>query len=199
MQQRKKRGKNSPKCSKPEGVKLPNLSKYIITVYGVYSTLIHAFLRGCLGSKGYLQVALVCDDGKLRWFAIHRLIAQAHVPNPLKLPIAHHCDHVKTHNTASNLSWVSHRQNIQLAAKAGRMAKPKGPENPNYGKKLTPETKAKISKAKKGFGSYRCRGPYRYAGKTADTLKGLSQALNMPHSHIRQLYRRGKVKRILKP
>lgn len=73
-----------------------------------------------------MQVWLLCDDGIRRWFGIHRLIAEAFIPNPNNLPVAHHLDHDKLNNDPSNLKWVSHRDNIRYAIEAGRHVSAKG-------------------------------------------------------------------------
>lgn len=187
---RKVRGKNNPKCSKPEGVILPNLSKYIITEAGVYSTLINAYLRGSLGMRGYLQVCLKCDDGKRRWFAMHRLIATAYLPNPDGLPIAHHRDHNKLNNCVSNLEWVSAKQNIRFAIAAGRWnTSVRGLHM--KGRKLPLETRQKMSESHTGVANYKFRGLYSYMGVTAPTQKALGEALGLSRTVIRGLWREG--------
>lgn len=61
--------------------------------------------------SGYLLVGL-CKDGKVKQMLVHRLVAQAFVPNPQGLETVNHRDEVKTNNAASNLEWLSMRDNI---------------------------------------------------------------------------------------
>ena len=142
MTQKKRRGKCLPKSSLPvDGISLFNRSKYLVSQKGVYSLIENRFLKGCKGCRGYMQVWLLCDDGVRRWFGIHRLIAEAFIPNPNNLPVAHHLDHNKLNNDPSNLKWVSHRDNIRYAIEAGRHVSAKGPSHQKLGIKLSEETK----------------------------------------------------------
>lgn len=68
------------------------------------------FVRGKIISyhvdrHGYLSACL--QNGKSTKVRIHRLVAEAFLPNPEGLPIVHHIDHDKTNNTVSNLQWVT--------------------------------------------------------------------------------------------
>ena len=51
---------------------------------------------------------------------VHRLVAEAFVPNPACKPEVHHINHDPSDNHAANLMWVTHKENMQLAAEGGR-------------------------------------------------------------------------------
>ena len=70
-------------------------------------------LRPALASNGYWFVSLYRrDDGRRSVNGyLHRLVAQAFVPNPDGLPEINHEDGDKANNAASNLSWVTKSQN----------------------------------------------------------------------------------------
>jgi hypothetical protein len=65
--------------------------------------------------RGYLKVFIPSKDGKKKSRAVHRLAAQAFIPNPDGLPVVNHMDGDKTNNAVSNLEWVSYRDNTLKA------------------------------------------------------------------------------------
>lgn len=72
--------------------------------------------------KGYLHINLV-KGGKQKSFQIHRLVAEAFVPNPKKLPIINHKDENKSNNYANNLEWCTYSYNINYGTRLERYRK----------------------------------------------------------------------------
>ena len=60
---------------------------------------------------GYLQVGLN-QNGKTLFRLVHRLVAQAFIPNPKELPEVNHKDFNKNNNSIDNLEWVNHKTNM---------------------------------------------------------------------------------------
>lgn len=60
-----------------------------------------------LNNWGYLQVGV----GSCKPALVHRLVAEAFIPNPLGLRDVDHIDGNKTNNRVENLRWVSHKEN----------------------------------------------------------------------------------------
>lgn len=60
---------------------------------------------------GYLAVNL-CKDGIHKRMLVHRLVAEAFVPNPQNLETVNHRDEDKTNNNVSNLEWLSRTDNL---------------------------------------------------------------------------------------
>lgn len=63
---------------------------------------------------GYLRVDLF-KNGIVRKFLIHRLVAQAFIPNPKNLPQVNHKDEDKTNNCVENLEWCDAKYNINYS------------------------------------------------------------------------------------
>lgn len=73
-------------------------------------------------NSGYLDVSLYID-GKRYHRKIHRLVAEAFIPNPEHLNEVDHIDTDKNNNIVTNLRWVTHSENhlnpltVQLKSK----------------------------------------------------------------------------------
>ena len=86
---------------------------YGITSCGrVWSYRRQKFLKPGVNNKGYLIVCLR-KDGQNKMYKIHRLVAEAYLPNPENLPQVDHIDNDKTHNYVNNLQWITNRDNVR--------------------------------------------------------------------------------------
>ena len=65
--------------------------------------------------KGYKIVGMR-NGNKKRNYYVHRLVAEAFLPNPLNLPEANHKDANRANNCLSNLEWVTRKENMRQAA-----------------------------------------------------------------------------------
>lgn len=70
---------------------------------------------------GYLKVVL-CRDGKHKVYKVHRLVAEAFIPNPFGLSEINHINEDKTLNVVSNIEWASRRYNINFGTRTKRAA-----------------------------------------------------------------------------
>ena len=61
-------------------------------------------------NNGYYQVNL-SKYGSIRWFSVHRLVAQAFIPNPNNYTHINHKDENKDNNIVENLEWCTHHYN----------------------------------------------------------------------------------------
>lgn len=59
------------------------------------------------------QVVGLTTNGKTMNKYVHRLVAQAFIPNPLNKPEVNHLDFDKLNNNIQNLEWVTEKENIQ--------------------------------------------------------------------------------------
>ena len=61
--------------------------------------------------NGYLVVSLIGENKKRKNFYIHRLVADAFIPNPDNLPQVDHIDYDRKNNRVTNLRWVTVSEN----------------------------------------------------------------------------------------
>lgn len=69
-------------------------------------------------AQGYEMIRLH-ENGKARVKSIHRLLAEAFIPNPQKLPEVNHKDGNTANNLISNLEWCTGRENKRHAYRIG--------------------------------------------------------------------------------
>ena len=68
---------------------------------------------------GYQRVNLFDVNGKTRKHYVHRLVAQAFIPNPENKPNINHIDCNLKNNSVDNLEWCTQSENIKHAVKLG--------------------------------------------------------------------------------
>lgn len=97
---------------------------------------------------GHCSVVL-CKDGKTYPSLVHRLVAQAFIPNPDNKPVVDHIDTNPLNNHVDNLRWTTTQENCmnELTRKHQSACK-KG--HPYWGRPLTEEERRKISVANTG-------------------------------------------------
>jgi hypothetical protein len=84
--------------------------------YGEFKRIKQLKLRKSL--NGYMTVGLV-KDRTVCQNTVHRLVAQAFIPNQLNKPHINHIDCNKLNNKANNLEWCTRSENMQHASKNG--------------------------------------------------------------------------------
>lgn len=79
-------------------------------------------LRPRMNSGGYLLVNLH-NEGEQKTFTVHRLVAQAFIPNPEGLPQINHKDEDKTNNIVDNIEYCDRKYNCNYGTRNERVAK----------------------------------------------------------------------------
>ena len=97
---------------------------YAITPEGeVWSYRRKKFLKPRANNDGYLIVNLH-KDGKVKTHLIHRLVAEAYIPNTENLPQINHRDENKTNNCLQNLEWCDAKYNSNYGTRNEKIKKP---------------------------------------------------------------------------
>ena len=116
-------------------------------------------------NRGYLNVILY-KNGKQKFFYIHRLVAQAFIPNPENKPTVNHINEDKTDNSVDNLEWATMSEQQRHGTQRERISK-------SLGKKVycyeLDQTFDSISEAERKTGAKgidkACQGKLKTSGK----------------------------------
>jgi len=84
--------------------------------------LIGKQMKQSLHTKGYKTVSLT-KDGDTKTLYVHRIVAEAFIPNPNNFPCVNHIDEDKTNNFVENLEWCSEQYNTTYGKARIKQAK----------------------------------------------------------------------------
>lgn len=82
-------------------------------VYGTFK------LKPMIAQNGYLRIEIRDDKRNKLKLRIHRLVAEAFIPNPGNKPQVNHLNGDKSDNRVENLEWVTNSENMKHALKTG--------------------------------------------------------------------------------
>ena len=103
--------------------------KYQISTTGrLKSVKSNLIMKPMVALNGYL-IACLWENNRQRKITIHRLVANAFIPNLNNLPEINHIDEDKTNNRVENLEWCTHKYNMNYG---------------NVGKKISVANSGKI-------------------------------------------------------
>lgn len=136
--------------------------RYSITDDGrVFSHLKNKYLA--LGNfKGYRQITLY-KKGEERRYSVHRLVAEAFIPNPDGLPCVNHKDENPSNNHYTNLEWCTIKYNNNYGNRNKKMIATRAKRNPNnecYWKTVKTRTATGCSNAEKPVVQFSLKGEY---------------------------------------
>lgn len=99
---------------------------YQISNYGRVKSLKnkskHKILKEGYTTKGYPQIVL-CKNGNIKTYLIHRLVAETFIPNPNKLKEINHKDENKNNNHVNNLEWCTRIYNMKYGKVKEKISK----------------------------------------------------------------------------
>ena len=86
---------------------------YAVTSCGrVWSYKKQRFLKPWNNGHGY-QMVWLYNNHKAKGFRVHRLVAEAYIPNPEGKPQVDHINHDKKANYVNNLRWATGSENVK--------------------------------------------------------------------------------------
>lgn len=112
-------------------------------------------LKPRMKPDGHVQVVL-SKSGKVKQFLVHRLVAQAFLPNPQNLPQVNHKNEIADDNRVENLEWCTAEYNANYGTRNQRAGKSiskalRGKPSGRKGTHHSEETKRKISESLKRY------------------------------------------------
>lgn len=125
-------------------------------------------------NKRYIQVWLY-KNGKKYIKQVHRLVAEAFIPNVENKSQVNHINGIKTDNRASNLEWCTAKENINHAFKNELIKIKKGKENWHYMKR------GKLCPNSKQVNQYDLKGNFI---RTWESMHNIERELNISNSTI---------------
>lgn len=75
--------------------------------------------KNTLNAKGYYKTVLY-KNKKTKDLLVHRIVAQAFIPNPEKKPQVNHIDENPKNNNVNNLEWVTAKENCNHGTRIER-------------------------------------------------------------------------------
>ena len=93
-----------------------SLDRYVYTGAAGMVRRKGVFMKQQTNKKGYKTVMLH-DSSRVRSTTVHRLVAEAFIPNPDNKSQVNHIDTDKTNNSVSNLEWNTQEENMAHAKK----------------------------------------------------------------------------------
>ena len=134
---------------------VPNFPNYRVTTNGEVFNQDGCKLKPDTTNKGYHRVSLSNDNVSHKRLSVHRLVAEAFIPNPNHLPQVNHINQDKTDNRVENLEWCTPLENLNHSAVI---------------------EKASVAK----FTKIKCVT----TGVVYDSVKEAAETLNLHHSNI---------------
>lgn len=156
---------------------IPGYSRYEVSCRGrvrnkITKKVLVTQLKGKPGAD-YLYVHLTPDEGCAKKLRLHRVVALAFHPNEANLPVVDHIDQNRFNNRASNLRWVTDKQNARNRRN-------------NHWVTLNGETRLMMDVVKELVPEFRFRGCYTAMKKRMARGESFLDAFDAWHSCLRK-------------
>ena len=93
---------------------------WVSTKGRVWSHIEHRFIGGCpIGKLGHIDFSLRIGGRRVHKY-LHKMVAEAFIPNPRNLPMVRHLDNNPANNCVDNLAWGTALDNTRDCIESGR-------------------------------------------------------------------------------
>ncbi|PEI42608.1 HNH endonuclease [Bacillus pseudomycoides] len=116
-----------------------SLDRVIVDYRGIEKSVGGKILKPGVTNKGYYIVSLNSVD-KRHTLTVHRLVANAFIPNLDNKPQVNHINGIKTDNRICNLEWLTNEENMKHAINNG-LANKGGRKKGSQNKRITISSK----------------------------------------------------------
>lgn len=102
---------------------IKSLERTVINKNGKEQKYPERFLKfdtNAASNSDYYRVTF-SKDHKVKRYSVHRVVAEAFIPNPENKPHINHLDNDGTNNSITNLEWCTHSENMLHAQQQGRL------------------------------------------------------------------------------
>ena len=131
-------------------------------------------------NKGYHRIRVTVERVKVS-YKVHREVAKAFIDNPGNLPQVNHKDGNKNNNGASNLEWVTNKENAHHAIRSGLW------DTVIEGSRRVNESRKKPIIAYRIDGKYPCTRYYNSIGEAEREIgsRHICDVLKGKRSHVK--------------
>ena len=108
-------------------------TKYQVSTTGkVRNSITKKVLKPVYDRKKYLRVCLTLENSKKYTAKVHRLVAEAFIPNPKNKPTVNHINGIHDDNNITNLEWATYSEQSAHAIRTNLIPPaPCGVDNPS--------------------------------------------------------------------
>ena len=96
-------------------------NRYRVSNFGrIYSVKRNTIMKPSM-LNGYWRVTLH-DGSKTNGYYVHRIVAEAFIPNPQNKPLVNHIDEDRANNLVSNLEWATFSENVNYGSRNAKVS-----------------------------------------------------------------------------